>query len=258
MTKKRLSKALAAAGIASRRACETIIQEGRVHVNGKAVYLPQTLVDLSKDKVVCDGQKISKEEKKVYFLLNKPAGYICSNRSINQTKRVVDLFGGQSQRLFTVGRLDKETTGLIIVTNDGHFANRVIHPSSGIQKEYLAKTHTDINHEHLARISKGGFIEGTFVKPVRVKKIRKGTIKIVIMEGKKREVRQLLEKAGLSTVELSRIRIGNLLLGNLATGSWRALNAHEREEIFEHSKKQATEFAEAALLSEEQAPDDHP
>src|ERR1700733_14785150 len=101
MTKKRLSKALAAAGIASRRACETLIQEGRVLVNGKAVHLPQTLVALEKDKVVFDGQKISKEEQKIYFLLNKPAGYVCSNRSVNQTKRVVDLFGSQSQRLFT-------------------------------------------------------------------------------------------------------------------------------------------------------------
>src|SRR5271169_5148464 len=134
-TKKRLSKALAAAGIASRRAAEEIIFEGRVKVNGAVVKVPQTLVDWDSDAIVVDGEPINGEEKKVYYVLNKPHGFICSNARIGSKKLVLDLFAGLPYRLFTVGRLDRDTTGLLIVTNDGHFANRVIHPSSNISKE---------------------------------------------------------------------------------------------------------------------------
>jgi 23S rRNA pseudouridine2605 synthase len=132
-----------------------------------------------------------------------------------------------------VGRLDKDTKGLLIVTNDGHFANRVIHPSANIAKEYLAKTNAEISDLHLKATSSGTLVEGVFVKPAHVVKVRKGTLKIAVLEGKKREVRLLLQNAGLEVRELTRIRIGGLHLGQLAEGSYRTLTERERDIIFD-------------------------
>jgi 23S rRNA pseudouridine2605 synthase len=228
--KTRLSKTLAAAGIASRRLCEEIIWQGRVSVNGETVLIPQTPVDREKDVIIIDGSILPKQEKKVYFLLNKPSGYHCTNIPyFPKAKKVLDFFSHLPYRLFTVGRLDKETTGLIIVTNDGAFANRVIHPSFNIDKEYLAKTDQEISHDHLMQLSKGTTIEGVFVRPLQVKKVRKGTVKITVSEGKKREVRLLLERTGLKVLSLSRIRVGSLLLGPLLIGHWRELTSKEIE-----------------------------
>jgi 23S rRNA pseudouridine2605 synthase len=238
-TKKRLSKVLAAAGVASRRACEELIFEGKVTVNGKVVLLPQTLVSLREDDIRVGGRQIEKEEKKVYYILNKPTGYICSNVRIGTKKLVVDLFEPLQHRLFTVGRLDRDTSGLLLVTNDGHFAQKVIHPSSNITKEYLVKTEQEISHEHLVIISEGLRIEGVFIRPVRVSKVRKGTLKVVVKEGKKREVRLLVEKAGLSIVELHRIRIGGLVLGSLPMGSWREMTENEKKVLTNESEEKS-------------------
>ena len=230
--KKRLSKTLAAAGVASRRACEELIFAGHVKVNGAIALLPQTMVD-ENDQITVDGQPIKKENAKVYYMLNKPPGYICSAVGNQKSRLVLDLFEDVEERLFTVGRLDKETQGLLLVTNDGHFANSVIHPSSNIQKEYVAKTTQEITPEHLFAISNGTLVEGVFVKPLRVQKVRKGTLKVTIAEGKKREVRVLLEAAGLEVKELTRVRIGGLVLGTLPVGNWRPMTEREKTLIFE-------------------------
>ncbi len=231
-TKKRLSKALAAAGVASRRQAEELIFAGKVSVNGKVVRVPQTLVSWKVDTICVDNKKLKKEEKKLYFLLNKPKGFICSNARIGTKKIVSDLFQSVPERLFTVGRLDRDTTGLLIVTNDGHFANQVIHPSANITKEYLVKTNLEPFHEQLLQISKGIEIDGDWVRPVKVTKVRDSTIKVVVREGKKREVRLLVEKTGLKVLELKRIRIGGLLLGGLPVGSYRNLTESDRESLF--------------------------
>lgn len=231
--KQRLSKVLAASGVASRRASEELIFEGKVSVNGVRITVPQTLVSIDSDQISVDGKLVHVEEEKRYFILNKPKGYICSNARVGTKKIVLDLFKNVSERLFTVGRLDRDTTGLIIVTNDGHFANSVIHPSAGITKEYLVKTHIEPFHEHLVKISAGIEIDGDWVHPVKVSKVRKGTLKIVVREGKKREVRLLVEQTGLKVLSLTRIRIGGLLLGNLPEGLHRPLSIHERESIFQ-------------------------
>lgn len=229
LSKKRLSKVLASAGVASRRACEELIFTGRVKVNDQIILIPQTLVDPKTDQIYVDGKKVEEVEKKVYFILNKPPGYICSNARRGNTKLVIDLFPDVSERLFTVGRLDKETEGLIIVTNDGHFANSIMHPSFNIPKEYLVKTNADITHDHLTAISSGTLVDGVFVKPKYVKKIRKGTLKVCVMEGKKHEVRMLLQAAGLKVHGLARIRIGNLSLGNLPMGTYRPMTEKEKQ-----------------------------
>jgi len=232
-TKKRLSKALAAAGIASRRACEDLIFAGHVSVNGEVVLVPQTLVCWEKDEIRVDEKLVSGEEKKACYILNKPRGYICSNVRIGRKKLVIDLFHSEKARLFTVGRLDRDTTGLLIVTNDGAFAQKVIHPSSNIAKEYIVKTLQEITDQHLKIIAKGTFIEGSWIKPVRVGKVRKGTLKVIVKEGKKREVRLLVQNADLDILELSRVRIGGLRLGPIPEGDFREMTEVEKRIIFE-------------------------
>ncbi len=230
---KRLSKTLAAAGIASRRASEALIFSGKVKVNGAVVYIPQTLVTLGKDDIRVNNTPIKNEEKKLYFILNKPKGFICSNKRLNEKKLVIDLFSSISKRLFTVGRLDRDTTGLLLLTNDGNFAQSVIHPSNNISKEYLIKTKEEITHDHLVMISKGTLIEGHWIKPLSVKKVRRGTLKIVVKEGKKREVRLLIINASLTLISLSRIRIGALKLNALSEGSFKELSETEKSLIFQ-------------------------
>ncbi|MBX7066353.1 MAG: rRNA pseudouridine synthase [Parachlamydiales bacterium] len=232
MEKKRLSKALAAAGIASRRACEELIFEGRVQVNGETIKLPQHHIDWDTDRITVDGETVKTEQKKVYYLLNKPPGYICTNIRPGKKKIVLDLFPDTNERLFTVGRLDKETNGLILVTNDGHFANRVIHPSSNIIKEYVVKTLQEITPEHLETLSQGARVDDKWVRPVSVRKIRKGTFRICVKEGKKHEVRIIAERAKLKVAELTRVRIGSLLLGTLQEGEYRPLTEKDKELLF--------------------------
>lgn len=229
--KKRLSKALAAAGISSRRKCEELIFSGKVVVNGKIELVPQTLVDLSIDNVQVDGRKIKAEEKKVYLLLNKPRGYICSHQK-EGTKKIIYNILPQTHRLFTAGRLDRDTSGLMIVSNDGQFINKVIHPSSNITKEYLVKTQEEITDEHLKMISNGIYIEDQHIRPAKVTKIRNGTLKIAVKEGKKHEVRLLVKQAELTLLELKRIRIGALTLGDLPIGTYREMKESEKALLF--------------------------
>lgn len=235
MQEKRLSKALAAAGVASRRACEEIIFSGRVKVNGIVVLVPQTLVDWDKDQIAVDEVIVGGEQSKLYFMLNKPAGYLCSNVRPGKTRIVLDLFPTQSERLFTVGRLDRDTTGLLIVTNDGHFANRLIHPSSNITKEYIVKVLQEITPGHLETLSQGARVDNKWVRPVFVQKVRRGTFKICVKEGKKHEVRIIAERAQLKIVDLKRVRIGNLVLGSLPEGEYRPLTAREQESFLSQS-----------------------
>jgi 23S rRNA pseudouridine2605 synthase len=238
MEKKRLSKALASAGCASRRACEEIIFAGRVKVNGETVKIPQFLVDWEKDKITLDEEPITSEQKKVYYLLNKPTGFICSSVRPGKSKKIVlDLFPQFEERLFTVGRLDKETEGLLLVTNDGHFANRVIHPSSNVVKEYIVKTLQEISKEHLECLSQGARVDDRWVRPVSVAKVRKGTFRICVKEGKKHEVRLIAERAKLKVIELKRIRIGGLRLGTIPAGEFRELTDQDKELIFQGSRK---------------------
>lgn len=232
MDKNRLSKILAGAGVASRRACEELIFSGRVSVNGQVILIPQTLVDLTVDKVTVDGEPLSGYESKVYYALHKPAGYVCTQARRGKERLVLDLIKEGSNRLFTVGRLDKDTAGLILVTNDGDFANKVIHPSANISKEYLAKVDHEVTHEHLVTLSQGTLVDGALVRPLSVKKVRGKTLKITVGEGKKHEVRLMLQSAGLEVLDLTRIRVGGLLLGRLPVGAYKSLSEKERNAIF--------------------------
>lgn len=231
MEKKRLAKVLASAGVAARRKCEELIFDGRVSVNGEVCTVPQTLVSLETDALSVNGKPIAAAEDKVYFLLNKPTRVVCSNTPPQHGQRVIDLFP-KEHRLFTVGRLDRETTGLLLVTNDGHLAQRIIHPSAGVQKEYVAVVDGDLTSAHIEQLRKGTRVEGVFVKPQAVEKMGRTKVKIVVAEGKKREVRLMLLHAGLKTLELCRTRIGNLRLGRMRAGEWRQVTLAQCEKIF--------------------------
>ena len=232
MEKKRLSKALAAAGVASRRACEELIFAGRVQVNGQTVKIPQTQVEWQVDQITVDGEAVNGEQKKVCYILNKPKGLICSNVRVGKKPIILDLFGNSQERLFTIGRLDKDTRGLILVTNDGLFSHEVIHPSANIIKEYLVKTAQEITPEHLESLSQGARVDEKWVRPVSIRKVRRGTFKICVKEGRKHEVRIIAERAGLKIIDLIRIRIGGLLLGTLPEGKFQTLTEKDKKLIF--------------------------
>ncbi len=243
MPKIRLNKFLAHCGIASRRKVEDIILAKSVKVNGKIKSLPQTLIDPKID-IIKVNDKVIKEEKKYYFILNKPKGFICSNKiknlnsNLKNKKRtkislIIDLFKDYNVRLFTVGRLDKDTTGLLIVTNDGDFANKVIHPSSNLEKEYFVRVKENLSKNHLKKILKGAFVEKKFVKPKKVIKTSRKTLKMIVTEGKKREIKVFIQKANLTLVELHRVRIGNLKLEkNIPFGYFKKVSFKEVSKIF--------------------------
>lgn len=226
-----LIKALTQAGLAPRRILTEWIVEGKVTVNGITCTDMSELVDPSSSRICVNGKPLPKSTQKVYFLLNKPKGYLCTHASPG--KKVVDLFkdlGGI--KLITVGRLDRDTTGLILVTNDGDLCQRIAHPSNEIAKEYLVKVNKEVEDHHLKAISQGALVEGVWVKPLRVTKVRRGSLKVVVTDGRKHEVKHLMQAADLEVLELSRIRIGGLMLGSLPEGGFRSLGTRELQAIF--------------------------
>ena len=229
MEKNRLSKILSRAGVNSRRACEKIIESGRVKVNGNVITLPQHFVDPQKDRILLDGKPVICGEKTMSFLLNKPKGYICTNQDQARDRRkVIDLFKDINLRLFTVGRLDKDTSGLLIVTNDGQLSHSIIHPSFNLEKEYLIKIRQEVSDDLLKAMQAGVVIDRKHVKPIRLKKVRKGTFKMSVKEGKKHEVRLIVKQAGAEVLELKRIRIGPLNLPHLLKeGEYREMKPSE-------------------------------
>lgn len=225
---ERLSKVLSRSGLISRRGAEKWIFEGKVKVNGKVVTVPEYRVE-EKDTVTCNGKAIPSKPPSVTYLLHKPKGFLCSNARMYPTQRLVfDLLPPSPLRFFSVGRLDKDTEGLLLITNDGIFKNSVIHPRNNIEREYLLKTNKLLTHEHLVSLKKPLFVEGKRIQAVSVKKVRKNTVKIVVKEGRKHEIRHLAKRADLPVNSLKRIRIGNLRLGNLPKGSFKKLTEKEK------------------------------
>ena len=238
---QRLSKIVARAGISSRRKAEELIREGLVTVNGHTIVVPQEMVDPEKDLIVVNGKKLPKTAPFRYFVVNKPIGYLCTNDP-RVRRRAIDLLPlPESYRLFTVGRLDKDTEGLLLITNDGHAAHRLMHPSFETEKEYVAKVDKELSHEHLASISKGCFIEGSFIRPRKVQKVRRGTVRITVIDGKKHEVRELINHAGGNVLALKRIRIGGLTLGKLPSGAFYELSDSSMEKLFPHAMERKEE-----------------
>lgn len=219
----RLQVYLAHCGVASRRASEQIILDGRVCVNGNVVTELGTKVT-EKDEVTVDGNVIHLEEKKRYILLNKPAGYVCSSADEKGRQVAADLLKEKyTERLYNVGRLDMYSKGMILFTNDGDFAAKLSHPSSQIEKEYIVETSQNIPEDFPSKFEKGIRIEGVFYKCKKCEILKPRKVKIVLIEGKNREIRTVLESQNIGTKSLVRVRIGNVKLDELKPGESREL-----------------------------------
>lgn len=222
----RLQKYLAECGVASRRAAEKLITQGRVAVNGQVVTVLGTCVE-ERDKVTLDGKPVQPEARKVYILLNKPKGYVTTAADTHNRPIVTELVD-VPERVFPVGRLDIDTEGLLILTNDGEFANQLTHPKYGCEKTYYARLAAPIDKGAEERLRRGVEIDEEYVtQPAIVERKEPGVYRIKIKEGKKRQVRKMFEAVGGRVVYLRRTAIGGLRDTKLAKGSWRFLTQEE-------------------------------
>jgi 23S rRNA pseudouridine2605 synthase len=232
----RLQKFLADAGLASRRASENIILEGRVLVNGKTVQTLGTKVDPLHDKISVDGRPV-KTKRKLYLAVNKPEGYICSASDPEHRKTVHDLLPKEWSNLYSVGRLDYHSEGLIFYTNDGDFSLRLTHPRYGIRKKYLVTLKGEVTPEHIRTLQKGVFSEEEVLKAEsgRIIKSNKSHsfVELTLTEGKNREVRRMFETLGFEIERLQRVQIGKVKLGQLPRGKWRTLTEPEIKSLME-------------------------
>ncbi|MEJ2100997.1 MAG: pseudouridine synthase [Desulfobacterales bacterium] len=232
MTEMRLQKFLASAGVCSRRKGERIIKEGRVKVNGVSVSELGSKVDSDKDFVELDGQPVSVNFKPIYIALNKPKGYVSSCYQKNQ-KTVLDLVD-IPERVYPVGRLDKNSTGLLLLTNDGHLHYRLSHPSFDHEKEYEVTVANPLPEGALRKLAQGLPLMGTKTRPARVKRISSRSFLIVLQEGKNRQIRRMIRKVGNQVTDLKRIRIANIKLGRLPAGRWRFIAKKEKDQLLKH------------------------
>ena len=236
---ERLQKVIANSGITSRRKAEELILNGKVKVNGRVVLTLGTQVD-SSDEIEVNGVTISKEDK-VYYLLNKPREVISAVTDDKGRKTVVDLIE-EDKRIYPIGRLDYDTTGLIILTNDGEFANLLMHPKNEIDKCYIAKINGTLNPKELMLLKNGVIIDGvkTSKAHVKVRKIDKKTdtsiVEIIIHEGKNHQVKKMFEKVNHEVIKLKRERIAFLDLTGLKSGEYRKLNHKEVTTLYNLAK----------------------
>jgi len=226
----RLQRYLASCGLGSRRACEELIVSGRVTINGKTVTELGTKVDPQSQKVALDGETLRMERKK-YYALNKPTGVLSTNRDPEGRTRVIDLFPADEPRLFTVGRLDEDSEGLLIVTNDGDLAQKLAHPKFRVLRTYQMQVAGIPTGEELAQLKKGlHFAEGKFrVQEAYIVKVRgqSALVEIVLAEGHNRELRRLFARIGHKVMKLKRVSFGPIHLGSLPRGQYRELRRDE-------------------------------
>ena len=225
---ERLQKVLAKTGWGSRRECEILIDEGRVRVNGEVAILGRR-VDVENDSVEVDGITIGVSPGLVYYLLNKPVDVITTAKDTHGRATVIELVPLEP-RVFPVGRLDAETEGLILMTNDCDLGHRLTHPSFGIEKEYLAHvrcSHNGVSESALKKLRDGVELDDGFTEPAQVGQLQPGVLRIIIHEGRNRQIRRMCEAVGHPVERLARVRIGPLIDRTLPPGSWRALTTAE-------------------------------
>ncbi len=228
----RLQKVLASTGWGSRRVCEELIAEERVTVNGEVAILGRR-VDPDNDLVEVDGAPIGVRPGLVYYLLNKPAGVVTTSKDTHGRPTVIELVPDEP-RVFAVGRLDADTEGLLLLTNDGDLANRIAHPSHGVDKEYLAEVDGGaLTPGHLRQLRDGIELDDGMTAPARVSQPEPGLLRLTIHEGRNRQVRRMCEAVGHPVTRLVRTRVGPLIDRSLAPGAWRELSAVERRSLTE-------------------------
>lgn len=236
MEKIRLQKIISDCGICSRRKAEELIDRGHVKINGRPCKLGDK-ADPTKDIITIDGERIRYERKKSYryIMLNKPRGYVTTMSDELDRKNVTELLDGVGERVYPIGRLDKNSEGLLLFTNDGAFANDIMHPSRHVTKTYRVTVRPDITDDILVRLSEGIVIDGKKTLPCTVLVLEKEQGRVVlqmtISEGRNRQIRKMCEAVGLEVARLKRTSVGPLRLGMLKPGSWRDLRPDELRAI---------------------------
>lgn len=248
--RERLQKLMAAAGFGSRRACEEMILDGVVTVNGEVMAELPVMVDPTRDRVVIAGKPL-RMEKPVYFIMNKPRGVLCTHDDPSGRKRVIDLLVGVRERVFPVGRLDIESTGLIILTNDGALTQKLTHPRFGVPKTYRAEVMGVPSEETLDKARKGVWLAEGKSAPAKIEFIHKqrdrAILEITLREGRDREVRRVLAKLGHKVLRLTRIQIGKLSIQKLPIGAFRLLSPAEVKYLHELVERPDAEFVRSAV-----------
>lgn len=233
---ERLQKHMAHCGVASRRKCEELIAEGRVRVNGITVTEAGIKIDPYNDRVEVDGETISPSEKRVYVMLNKPEGYVSTARDQFGRPTVLDLVKEIKERVYPVGRLDYDSGGLLLLTNDGELTYGLTHPRHGVAKTYIATVAGRPTSREIDRIKRGVALDGRITSPADIELVKRtnkdSVYRVIIREGRNRQVRRMFEKIGYTVISLKRIAIGSLELGPLPSGKWRFLKESEVRGLF--------------------------
>ena len=228
----RLQKYMADCGIASRRKSEEMIADGMVKVNGRIAVIGDKVNPVS-DKIVVKGRKLNAaaKQKRWYIMINKPRGYVTTMNDEMGRKCVAELVKDIPARVYPVGRLDRDSEGLLLMTNDGDFANKVTHPSKHVYKVYRVTVRPGINEEQLIKMSSGMVIDGRKTAPAEVHVLQREegrcVLEIILREGRNRQIRKMCEQLGIEVPRLKRIAIGQVKLGGLKSGSWRELTKEE-------------------------------
>jgi pseudouridine synthase len=228
---ERLQKILSQAGIASRRASEQLMTDGRVTVNGKTVLELGTKADASRDDIRVDGRRIKIPDRHLYLLVNKPRGYVTTRSDPQKRPTVIDLLAGVTDYVYPVGRLDFDSEGLLILTNDGDLAAKLTHPRHGVPRVYEASVLGVPDEHDVRRLAKGVTIDGQRTGPAEVTAIGPSRLRITVREGRNRQVRKMCDAIGHPVTELRRIAIGPLRDTKLKLGAWRVLTTHEVERL---------------------------
>ena len=230
MEKIRIQKALSECGIASRRKAEELIKQNLVSVNGKTAKIGDK-VDLSRDKISVDGKLVACEVKKYYIMLHKPRGFVSTMSDEVSRTCVADLVRDVPAKIYPVGRLDKDSEGLLLMTNDGYFSNAILHPSRHVEKKYRVTVKPKANEKQLVKLSSGMEIDGYKTEPARITVLKdvedRPVLEVIIKEGRNRQIRKMCEQVGLNVARLKRISIGQLKLGMLQPRQWRDLSIQE-------------------------------
>lgn len=229
MTRVRLQKYLSQAGACSRRQGETFILAGRVAVNGRPVTVLGTQIDPEIDEICLDGVRMSLSTDHIYIMLNKPVGVVtsCRHRGEPVVTDLIDL----SQRLFPVGRLDKDSTGLLLMTNDGRIHHQLLHPRFDHEKTYDVAVRYPIGDAELGQMAAGILLDGTLTRPAKIQRLSTRHFRMVLMEGRNRQIRRMVQEVGNRVTRLTRIKMAGLSLGDLQPGKWRYLTQGETRQL---------------------------
>lgn len=226
---ERLQKILSARGVASRRAAEKMIEEGRVSVNGAIAVLGQ-VADAEVDEILLDGKPLPTGSEHIYIMLHKPRGYVTTLSDEKGRKTAAELVKDCDVRVYPVGRLDMDSEGLLLFTNDGAFANALMHPKHEVDKAYLTWVE-DFSEEAIGRLKRPVELDGYRIRAPKVRIVKPGLLEITIHEGRNRQVRRMCEAAGMRVTRLKRVREGELQLGDLPLGAWRYLSDEEVKKL---------------------------